>query len=221
VSLETYFTGRFSALSALERIQRHVDAELPHLFVPNLQAGEALSLRPYQLRSEDKSESLAVAINQATYVSFAYPGSDGFLARALPLLSMALSEASVPTLDRVVYRYENVVGLAGVDGSIPIGRVLQSPLPSWSGADLGVIDLDLAWTRRAKHGHVAVRVSAGPAAPMVLNVIIASAVKPAGNAAELERFARLAHDEGQRMFEEMITPEFRATISDSSAWEDA
>lgn len=85
----------------------------------------------------------------------------------------------------------------------------------------GVIDLDLAWTRRAEHGHVAVRVSAGPAAPMVLNVIIASAVKPAGNAAELERFARLAHDEGQRMFEEMITPEFRATISDSSAWEDA
>src|SRR5687767_3717261 len=53
VSLETYFKGRFSVTSGLERVQQRVDRELPTVMVPHAQHGEPLTLRPFQMRDDE------------------------------------------------------------------------------------------------------------------------------------------------------------------------
>lgn len=221
VSLETYFPGRFSVASGLERVQERYERDFPHVYVPNVQQGEPLTLRPHQLRSADGSESLAVSLNQATYISFAYPGATVFIARACRLLTTVLEECKVPDIDRVIYRYENEIGISPVEGAIPVGKVLKLPLPEWSEASRGLVDLDVGWTRRSTHGQLALRaVSHRSNTGTTLNITIASIVRPAGKVECLETFAQLAHDDASQCFEGMITDDYRKLISSVSSEEE-
>lgn len=117
VSLEAYFPGRLGMYAALGRIQERVEEHLPTLFVPNAKDGEANALRPFQMRDVDGQRSLAVAINQVTFISFKYPGYDAFAAEAVPVVQSAIESLGSPKLNRVVYRYENELGFARQDAA--------------------------------------------------------------------------------------------------------
>lgn len=223
VSLETYFPGRFSMFAALDRVQDRVAGELPNLFVPNVQLAEGLGLRPYQMRNAAQTESLAVALNQATFISFAYPGYTEFSGRALELLDVVYQECGIRELDRVVYRYENEISLSRVKGCVQIDRIMKLPLPEWCGAEQGLLDVNLGWHRNSAHGSLGFQLEIGPfsdGSGEALKITIWSMVRPAGGIEQLARCASVAHEEAKAYFEEMITDDFRKEISGSGEEEE-
>lgn len=213
VSLETYFAGRFSALAGLRDVQDAFTADFPNLFVPNARDGQALDLSPYVLRSADDSKALGLAINQATFVSFAYPGFAAFVAEALPRLARTLELIGISTLNRVVYKYENAIGLSrDTDGVLPVGQIFNFPLPD--GGQLDTLrEVNFIWRRTWNRGqfvgHLFVEKKENQE---TLVAVLAAFVDPAGAAVDLRQFAQAAHDEAQAVFERMITDTFRELI---------
>jgi uncharacterized protein (TIGR04255 family) len=213
VSLEAYFPGQFSVLAGLASVQALVRSELPNLFVPNVEPGQAPALRPFQLRNVENSESLAFAINQASYVSFRYPGFDAMKARAVPLLRDALGKLDVEKLNRVTYRYENEIGIGRDErAALPLDRILKLDLPVWCGSQFTKLNLDSQWLWDGGQVAVSVHVDGPIGAEILKFSIAASMTANVGPVSSLGRYADAVHNEANRIFETMITDDFREYI---------
>jgi len=224
VSLETYFPGELRALSALGDIQDAVRETFPNLFVPHVQAGEAPALRPFQLRTADQTKSLAVAVNQATYVSFAYPGHTAFAAEAVPTLATALKALRPAQLNRVVYRYENELGLSrDAEGSLGIERIFPAIVPrvfaegELAGQCKAVNSaLEHVWQEDGLGGARGFHARTEDAGvTTVLKITVFGSVENC-EIADLAKATAAAHRVGVGLFEALISPEFRDFISASS-----
>jgi uncharacterized protein (TIGR04255 family) len=221
VSLETFFPGQFSVISRLESVQARVRERLPDLFVPTVNSNEPLALRPYQLRSTDGGESLAVAINQATFVSFDYPGYEAFSGTTVPLLVEVLGLLGINELSRVVYRYENEISIArDADGALPIQKILKLPPPPWCGTTI-LSEFDVRYEHAWKN-EPACRTGVHARAEQedggdVLRITAYALLTPAGATVDLKRYADRAHEVASLCFESMITDEFRQIISGEEA----
>lgn len=217
VSLEAYFAGRLGAVAVFGAVQDAVAAKLPLLFVPNVQPGEASALRPFQLRDPDHKRSLALAVNQVTYVAFEYPGFEAFRDEAIPLITEALGTIGVKRLNRVVYRYENEVGVTREsDGSIPLRRVFPNAIPAVLGSgNCRTVDatFETRWEDTGSHGvqgfHARVEPANGGDA---LKVSVFAAMENT-NLDALNGAAAKAHGIAFALFESLISEEFRNLIS--------
>lgn len=221
VSLETYFPGRLNVSSVLGQIQESVEERLPNLYVPNVIPGEAVALRPIQLRDAPLTRSLAIATNQVTYVSFKYPGFEAFAQEALPILSRSLSTIGPKKLNRVVYRYENEIGLGRDEsGVLPVDQLFPGILPVVfsEGDRKGRVktvnsSYEHAWQEdgfKGVHGFQAV--TEDNSGLTVFKITVFGALEDAPVAA-LSEATRKAHQIGVRLFEDMISTEFRMFIS--------
>lgn len=219
VSLETFFSGQFTVLSRLEKVQARVKERLPLLFVPNAESGEALALRPYQLRDVAGVESLAIALNQVTYVSFVYPGYQTLAQTAVPLLAETLEILDVPELQRVAYRYENEIGLTRDEHEVlPLSSILKLDMPSWCGDDFTAFEL--SWQKKWAKGQVGSHARVEQVNGVeVLKLTVVAVVLPAGKTEDLRLLADCAHSEAVSCFESMITDEFRSYISNGGTLE--
>lgn len=215
VGVETYFSGRFSAVANLPLVQDRFGDRLPNLWVPNSKDGAATDLQPYQLRDDAQTEALAIAINQVAYVCLNnYPGYAAFSESAVDVLTETLGLLGVTELQRVAYRYKNEIGISRDDeGLLPIDRILElSGLPKWCG--LGAYSaLDIGFSRPWDHGSVGLEISVEGSSPQeVLRVAIVAMYIPAGPCSDLAKFTSDAHDEAFACFDGMITSGFRAFL---------
>ncbi len=221
VSLETYFPGRLGLFSALGQIQAQVEERLPNLFVPNVKEGEASALRPFQMRDSAGHRSLAVAVNQASFLSFKYPGYEAFAAEAVPVLQGALGVLEKPRLNRVVYRYENELGLSREDSGIEMAAAafpgIAVPVLA-NGALSGPLlrvnaTYEHAWQRDGLGGSRGfhARVEEAPGMP-VFRVTVFASVEDC-NCDVLRVAADAAHAVSVELFEALISESFRKFIS--------
>jgi uncharacterized protein (TIGR04255 family) len=220
VSLETFFAGTLNSLASMARIQDANSALLPDLYVPNVVAGEPLMLRAFQLRDKMASRSLALALNQASFISFQYPGYDAFSQEALPILASCLKELGVAQLTRVVYRYENALSIArGEHGTLDaLTRAFPKLSPSvFDGRAVRQLDssVEVAFSGKVEgvevHGGEGFRVQVDPGPIEILRVFVHAMVERTA-VASLEATARLVHDHAVTMFEGVISEGFRTFL---------
>jgi uncharacterized protein (TIGR04255 family) len=224
VSLEVYFPGQLRVYAVLGDVQAAIAATLPNLFVPNLQAGEAAALRPFQMRDSEQRRSLAVAVNQATFVSFDYPGYETFSAEAVSVLSTALDLIKPDRLNRVAYRYENEVGIARDDeGAFLLDPTFPGIVPGvFAGSPARAINsaVEHRWERDGIKGvrgfHARVDDERGVT---VLKLTVFGSVEGVP-ASDLPWATSEAHRVGLELFESLISNKFREFISSSKKEED-
>lgn len=217
VSLETFFRGRLDGLVRMGEVQAELDERFPNLLVPNLQPGEAWALRPSHLRNRESTRSVALAMNQATYVAFDYPGYEAFIAEAIEILPQALRTMRIDELTRAVYRYDNAIDMPRDDeGYLPLDQLLDLSLPGWMGAG-PLRQLSMEWSRKWEGGTISGRVfHEDHEAHSTLRILIAASVEPAGAVSNLESYASAAHEQAVGVFEAMITEPFREFLAMST-----
>jgi len=200
--------------SKMSDIQDSLISELPNLYVPSVRDGEPLALRPYELRSADNRTSLAVAINQLSFISRRYPGYEKFVHAAVKVLDHPLEKMGVAELSRVIYRYQNKIGiLRKDDGSIPLGDIFVESFAGMFGSN-DATQVDASWTQKADGGLLSVALVVDPDVPFSsLRLGIAGVIQPAGAASDLASYARTAHERASNYFESIICDAFRQTLT--------
>ncbi len=215
-SLETFFPGDLNVLARLGEVQRRFRGQFPNLFVPRVVVDEALPLRPYQLRPTDGRKSLAVALNQATFVSFEYPGHAVFIDEATSTLDETLRLLEIDVLNRVVYRYDNEVGLArGEERSLAIGKVLSLQLPTIASDPTLFRELRAEWTQATARGEIRVSIEVEARGNVdVLKFSIAATVARRVEVSSLRACASEAHDDALEGFKRLVTASFFESLEE-------
>jgi len=217
VSVETFFRGRLDAPARMGDVQRAFEARLPNLFVPNVQLGEALALRPYQLRDKSpETRSLARSFNQGSYVAFDYPGYEAFSGEAVEVLARALELLGVDDLTRVVYVYDNAIDLpVGEGGRLPLHLLLNLDFPDWLGQD-DFAQLNLEWRRLWEPGFVMGKMfQEEHDGGLTLRMLLRAVAEPGGDAKKLAEQVQATHARAFALFDSMITDRFKAFLSAS------
>lgn len=217
VSLEAFFPGELSTLSSFGAVQQAFAASFPKLFVPNVRAGEAYALRPYVLRNDAQDRAVNLAVNQISYLATVYPGYASFSADAIPAIQTALEIIKPRTLNRVVFRYENEVGIQRQsDKSLPIDRIFPGVLhPQLNGACRSIdVQYECAFKNGSASGsrgyHARVEERSGNE---VLLVTVYCGVENTKSIGDFAAAAQVGHDVAYGLFETLISEEFRKFIS--------
>ena len=217
VSLETFFSGRLRAMSAIADIQERLRGTYPNLFVPNASLGHAPALQPYQLRDATGRKSVAISVNQASFVIFDYPGHQAFLREALDVLPEVHRAIGVDALDRVVYRYENELGIGRRAPANPVALAFPGVVPTVFAGDPARTrglnsTAEQTWKEAPWTGASGFQVQTQDIeGTTVLRVVVFGTVE-AVDAGRLPEAARKAHEMGVGLFESLISDSFRQFI---------
>lgn len=215
VSIETFFSGRLDALARMGEVQKLFAEDLPQLFVPQVHDGESAALRPYQLRDVDGDRSLALAMNQATYIAYRYPGFSQFREDALQFLGMSHRTLSVGDLSRVTFMYDNALDVPRAsDGELPLHFLFNlDRMPSWLG-NAGFSHLDVRWEKPGPTGSLQGHLfTEGAFDQPTLRLVLRATAEPGGAVDKLDDLVSELHRQAVTTFESMVTDDFREFLS--------
>lgn len=217
---EVVFEVRFSGIPAIE-CQRHLLYEkvrdtYPVIFVPQVKDGDfpALKAQNYA-NNEDRSASILHAINSFGYSSKVYPGFKAFKKEFLRVFNIFRHLFRVEKLNRVGWRYINIVPYAKADGVIPIEQFfkLGLTLPDSSSE---YENLDIKLTTKLERGHVNIAITGmeskakGGTEALLLDI---DYYKTEGlTAANIEDYINEGHKYSKQLFEDLITDNYRAYL---------
>lgn len=221
VTLEAYFRGKFSILCALPAIQDRFGVEYPNLFVPNAEDGAPTTLKPYRLMSEGGADAIGVALNQVQYHSRQYPGHAEFIQAGCSRIRACLALGEITELSRVVYRYDNLIGLiADERGLLPLDRVIDfgsAVMPT--GAKYAGFHSTWSYMLDGVAVSVEARVEASEGGGPALALAIAAAISGPFSVDQIEDATSAVHSPALAQFEAMITDEFRSIIQSAEGAE--
>jgi uncharacterized protein (TIGR04255 family) len=146
-----------------------------------------------------------------------------FFQEAIPILSNSLTAIAPKKLNRVVYRYENEVGLGRDErGELPIHRLFPGIFPNVfttggqaSGIKVINSSCEQSWEDvgfKGVRGFQANTEDSG--VQTVFRITIFGAVEDV-TVADLDKAVGSAHQVGESLFEDMISSEFREFIGSS------
>jgi len=220
VSFETFFSGTLGAFGAMANVQQSLRGHLPDLYVPNVQPGEPAALRPFQLRDRNHTRSLALAVNQVTYIAFGYPGFEEFIGEAMPIVSQCLTAFGVTELTRVGFRYENELAI-GRDpkGTLDaLGRAFPNVTPQvFRGRSCRLMDsaVEVDWADAKVSGTEGFRVQVEGAPPSEVVRVHVYASTDGVAVADLSKAAGTTHLRAVGLFESLISEDFRKFLGET------
>lgn len=224
VTLEVNFSGQLGTYAVLGSIQEAFADAFPLVFVPQVQSGDAVALRPFQLRSESQHRSIAVAVNQASFIAFSYEGFDSFSLEGFGVLEPILRLIKPKALTKVVYRYENEIGVsADARGFIGVERVFPGAIPAvFDGKQTRLLNAayEHGWNDGTFSGVYGLHArTEDPSGMKVLKVQTFASAEDC-RVDQLRQATGAVHRVAVDLFEDIISPAFRDLIRSGNAEEE-
>ena len=98
--------------------------EYPNILVPQSQPDQALALLPYKFRKADGSMTVMVALNSFAISVSKYPGYKVFEKEILRIFELFQSVYQIEKLNRVGWRYINIIQFVRENNVIPLDKFL-------------------------------------------------------------------------------------------------
>lgn len=212
VVFEIRFPGEPAIECHRDRFFELVREQFPQVLVPMIREGEAAALAPYHFQNAGNSAALLTALNLFAYRTSEYAGYDAFRAEFLHWLTAFTSVYQINKLTRTGLRYTNVIPFPPGKG-FPIEQYLKVQM-HLGGRQIERFDQFLMTTR--------IPVSAGS-----LTIQIGHDAVHGGDAivldfdfarehdlviAEIEKYLDQSHQETKKLFESLLTDEYRAYL---------
>jgi len=139
--IEAVFEIRFSADLGIEckksEFYNNIKKEFPNIFVPNVEPGQAIALKPYEFKSADLKKVIRFSINSFSFHTSDYSGGfESFEEECIRYVNLFLCYFKIDTLNRIGLRYVNRIPIIRKKGIIPIseylnfGFILPKSIPS-------------------------------------------------------------------------------------------
>lgn len=219
VTFEVRFPGEPAIECRRDLLFARVRKEFPKVYVPFPQPGQALALAPYEFKDEKGSRSLRVALNSLGYDTNAYRGFADFRKEALSALRPTGKMFRLNRISRVGLRYVNLIPFVRTNGGLPLRDFLNVRIEAPMGESMDPSQFVFAVQRRCGKGSMTVRVESVKSAQDGKEAFLLDFDY---SRAEALRFGRIADylDEGhahtKRLFEELITSEYREVMRKES-----
>ncbi len=126
VVFEVRFPGEVRVECEKHLFWEKIRDEYPNVLVPRPDIEKAIALLPYRFRNADGTMTVMVAINTlAISASVPYPGYQKFSKEILRIYDIFQSLFNLKKINRVGWRYVNVIPFVRKNGVIPLSSILN------------------------------------------------------------------------------------------------
>jgi uncharacterized protein (TIGR04255 family) len=216
---ETVFEIRFPGEPAIEchrdEIYDRVRDILPKVFVPSVVPAQAPALQHYQFKSDDEFKSLLVSLNSLAYSTKKYPGFPEFKKQALSVLLPLGKRFRLNTLNRVGLRYINLIPFTRRDGAILLDQFLNLRLVLSDRGTSPITQIQIVVSSPCEKGSMTLRIESVTSPDQAREALLLdfdySRPLPL-KFSEIESYLEEGHTLTKKLFESLITDEYRKVM---------
>lgn len=214
-AFEIRFPGDPAVECRRDEFYRLVRDKYSKVYVPKLKPGEAPALAPYHFKREDEQATIMTAINTLAYSTTQYPGFEAFKEEVLRIVDLFGKTFKIEKLTRTGLRYINAIPFVPKAGTIPLDEYLRlriqlPPLPTNK-----FTTMSFTFASPVENGtvntHIAHVVEEGKSHDAIL-LDFDYALQEELTFDRIQSYLVESHAVTKRMFEEMITDEYRNYI---------
>lgn len=217
--MEIRFPSDLSIESHRGEFHKKIKKDYPHLFVPRAIEGEAPALQRYRFMSEDTTRTVLFSINRFSVHSTKYEGFSKFKEESLKHLGFFCETFHISQLNRIGLRYVNLIPIQTEDGIIPISKYLKFgyDLPQTIPDRLELFDTTLLVRLGQGKLRILIQYQEREQPETTENIILDFDYFVEGKIRieELQEHIEEAHSHTGRIFESLITDEYRAVMEGS------
>jgi uncharacterized protein (TIGR04255 family) len=191
-----------------ERIRQ----DFPIVLVPSIKPGGFPALEPYRFEGQDLKAGMMLALNKFAYYVRQYPGYDMFAKGALKWINEFGRIYRISKLSRSGLRYINIIPFSRESGLIPLNRFLKIRLDLPAVYPDNFENLSLVFISKTEGGSITTKIDSIISADRSHEAILLDFdyAKERDLAIEsVEGYIEESHTYTKRMFEELITDEYR------------
>jgi uncharacterized protein (TIGR04255 family) len=212
VVAEIRFGGEIAIETKRDLFFEKVRDKYPDVYVPQNVPGKSAALQAYQFEDPDKERGTALAINRFAFYERSYSGHEAFIGEFLRLANLVSEFYGVDKLNRVGWRYINIIPFVRQRQIIRVGDVLNLALSVGEEPVRKFHDLNLEWVSPADEGVLITRLQSATESPSkqeILKLDFDSFATEELSMGNLRETTTLVHNHARLMFERMITNEYR------------
>lgn len=211
VVFEIRFPGEPAVECHRDQFFERVRSEFPQVLVPRMSEGTAVALSPYQFTSADNQRSLMTAMNMLAYRTTTYPGFVTFRTEVLRWIGEFTATYPISQLTRTGLRYTNVIPFAPGSG-FPLTRFLKVAVSLGERAIHDFTKYFMAAETPSASGSLTLQVGVAPGEHGSEGILLDFDFARTENltVAEVANYLDESHASTKRLFESLLTDEYRA-----------
>lgn len=217
VVCEIRFPGDLAIECRKHEFHRAIKDVYPTIFAPHVESGQPVATKPYRFEKTDKEAGVMLAVDRFAYYEKQYESHKTFIREFLRLAGVLSDIFHLDKLDRVGWRYINIIPFSRENGILPIRRFLNLGVKVPEGVSDDFENIRMVLISREPGGAITTKLQ--------------SLIRPDDNQeaflldfdfamTESLRFSKLAtyikqaHDHTSSLFENLITDEYRQYLKE-------
>jgi uncharacterized protein (TIGR04255 family) len=184
----------------------------PNVLVPSIKTGGFPGLEPYRFESEDQQSGMLIALNKFAYYVRRYPGYAQFSKEVLNLVTEFGKIYNISKLNRSGLRYINIIPFSRESGLIPLNRFLKIKFELPEVFPNNFENLSLVLISKTEGGTITTKIESIISADRSHEAILLDfdyAKDKDLVIDHVEQYLKESHVHTKRVFEELITDEYR------------
>ena len=126
VVCEVQFNGNLEIEAKKYIFQQTIQEQYTKLFVPKIEGmDQAVALEPFSFENADRSSGILLSINKFAYFEREYTGHENFIKEFLRLFEILKKIVDIQKINRVGWRYINLIPFTRSNENIPIQDFLN------------------------------------------------------------------------------------------------
>lgn len=191
----------------------------PEILVPQMQPKKAMSLEPYRFENKDRSSGVMLAIDKLSFYEKKYKGHKKFTKEFKRLCKLLGETYSLAKLDRIGWRYINLIPFSREDGTVPIHRFLTLSISSPKGISDRLENVSMVFISKVSSGSITTKVESVVRADRQQEALVLDfdfAMTEKLYFPKLGDYIKIAHEHTRILFENLITDEYRQYLRGES-----
>lgn len=189
-----------------------VRGEFPNVLVPSIKVGGFPALEPYRFESENQKSGMMVAMNKFAYYVHLYPGYTQFSKEVLKWVTEFGKIYNILKLNRSGLRYINIIPFSREARLIPLNRFLKIRFDLPEVFPDNFENLSLIFVSKTEEGAITTKIESIIAADRSHEAILLDFDYAKEKNLTInygEQYLEESHAHTKRVFEELITDEYR------------
>lgn len=155
---EIRFPGELSIECQRDKFYAKVRDQYPNLLIPKALPGSASSLEPYRFEDDANNSGIMLAINKFSFYQRTYEGHKMFIKKFLKLAKILGDTFKLNKLNRLGWRYINIIPFAREDGTIPLNRFISIGIKTPEGVSEDFENLSIVFISKISEGSITTKV---------------------------------------------------------------
>lgn len=211
VVCEIRFPGELAIECRRHEFHEKIRNKYPNILVPQTKDRPVDSLAPYRFESEERTSGIMLALNRFSFFEKKYSGHKQFIKEILRLIKILGETYPIKKLNRVGWRYINIIPFTREEGIIPLKRFVAVDIALPCEVSNQFENLSIVFMSKVPDGAITTRIESIMRLEDRQEALLLDfdfAMTENLTFARINSYVKKAHEQTRLLFENLITDEY-------------